>query len=227
VSAVPERRTRTAGVLACVLTCLALSACGGGTPDNAVVSGLSVHDADGMNGAVLTSPYRWGAEELTDAEAQPFDTRAALEKPLTLVFFGYTKCPDICQAVMADITSALSRLDPGDAEQVDMWFVTTDPARDDPATLKSYLARFDPGFQGVTGPIADILALAKPVHVPIEKGERLPSGGYDVTHGTAILGVMKDGSVPILWTEGTSAASLAADFHTILTSGIPTEDDAS
>ena len=69
--------------------------------------------------------------------------------------------------------------------------------------------------------------LARPVHVPIEKGEKLPSGGNDVTHGTAILGVLPDGSVPILWTEGTSAAGMAEDFHTILTSGIPTEDHAS
>ncbi len=219
-----RRRSRTAAVLGGVLACLALSACGGGAPDGAIVSGVSVHDADGMNGAVLTSPYQWGKEKLTSADDQPFDTRSSLEKPLTLVFFGYTKCPDVCQAVMADITSALSRLDPADADQVGMWFVTTDPARDDAATLRSYLDRFDPGFQGVTGPLERIVDLARPVHVPIEKGEKLPSGGYDVTHGTAILGVLADGSVPILWTEGTSPAGLAEDFHMILTSGIPTED---
>ena len=141
------------------------------------------------------------------------------------MFFGYTKCPDICQAVMADITSALSRLDPGDADRVAMWFVTTDPTRDDPATLSSYLDRFDPSFEGLTGPIEDILALAEPVHIPIDKGRKLPSGGYEVSHGTAILGVMPDGTVPILWTEGTSAASLAEDFHTILTTGIPNHDE--
>ena len=141
------------------------------------------------------------------------------------MFFGYTQCPDICQAVMADITSALARLDAGDAAKVAMWFVTTDPARDDPDTLRSYLDRFDPGFEGLTGPIDDILALARPVHVPVEEGRKLPSGGYEVSHGTPILGVLPDGSVPILWTEGTSADRLAEDIHMILTTGIPSEDE--
>jgi protein SCO1/2 len=64
------------------------------------------------------------------------------------------------------------------------------------------------------------------VHVPIEKGPRLPSGGYEVTHGTPVLGVTPDGSVPVLWTEGTSAAKLAEDIDTILTEGIPSTDGA-
>ena len=228
----PVGGTRLVGVLMAALTgvlgCLLLAACGGGSASgNGVVSGLSAHDDDGMAGAVLTAPYQWGEQRLTDSEDRPFDTRSSLKAPLTLVFFGYTKCPDICQAVMADITSAVSRLGSGDADRVDVWFVTTDPARDTPETLRTYLDRFSPSFEGVTGPLQDIVALARPVHVPIEKGEKLPSGGYDVTHGTAILGVLPDGSVPILWTEGTSAAGMAEDFHTILTSGIPTQDDAS
>jgi protein SCO1/2 len=188
---------------------------------------LSAHDDDGMAGAVLTAPYQWDEQRLTDSEGRPFDTRSSLKAPLTLVFFGYTKCPDICQAVMADITSAVSRLEPEDAGKVDVWFVTTDPARDTPEALRTYLDRFSPSFEGVTGPLQDIVALARPVHVPVEKGQKLPSGGYDVTHGTAILGVLPDGSVPILWTEGTAAADIAQDIHTILTSGIPEQDHAS
>jgi len=212
-----------AAIAAVVLSSLVLAACGAdGTPEGAVVSGVQVHDEDGMHGAVLDAPYTWGEQTLTDTGDASFDTRANLDAPLTVVFFGYTKCPDICQAVMADLTSALARLDPQDADRVAMWFVTTDPARDDPATLRSYLDRFDPAFEGLTGPIDDIVALADPVHVPVEKGRRLPSGGYEVTHGTQILGVMPDGTVPILWTEGTSAASLAEDFDRILTGGAPT-----
>lgn len=144
-----------------------------------------------------------------------------MEAPLTLVFFGYTKCPDICQAVMADLASTMGRLDPADAAQVQAFFITTDPARDDPATLRGYLDRFDPRFEGFTGPLRRIVSVAGQVHVPVMKGPRLPSGGYDVTHGTPILGVRPDGSVPILWTEGTSAAKLAQDATTILADGIP------
>jgi protein SCO1/2 len=205
---------------------LSLAACGG-TSDGAepVVSGVDVEDADGMHGAVLTSPYTWPEGRLVDSTGDDFDLREGLEKPLTLVFFGYSNCPDICQAVMADLASATARLDDAEADEVDTWFVTTDPARDDPAALRAYLDRFDPEFEGLTGPLEDIVAAANAVHVPIEKGKRLPTGGYEVNHGTAILGVTPDGSVPILWTEGTSAAKLAEDIDLILTEGIPTVDE--
>lgn len=219
-----ELRRLAAGLSAAAL--LSLAACGGGsTPDDAIVSGLSVEDDDGMHGTVLTTPYTWPEGTLVDASGDDFDLREGLEKPLTLVFFGYSRCPDICQAVMADLASAIARLDESEAAQVETWFVTTDPATDDPATLRAYLDRFNPEFEGLTGPLDDIVETAKAVHVPVEKGERLPSGGYEVNHGTAILGVTPDGNVPILWTEGTSAAKLAEDIHTFLSDGTPATDE--
>ncbi len=142
------------------------------------------------------------------------------------MFFGYSQCPDICQTVMADLASAVARLDDAQAAQVATWFVTTDPARDDPATLRAYLDRFDPSFEGLTGPLPDVVDLAGSVHVPVEKGPKLPSGGYEVTHGTPILGLTPDGSVPVLWTEGTSSAKLAEDIETILSDGIPETEQA-
>ena len=205
---------------------LALSACGGtGDAGTGVVSGVSTSDDDGMEGAVLTEPYTWPEATLVDSHGDDLDLRAGLTKPLTMVFFGYSQCPDICQAVMADLASAVARLDESEADDVAVWFVTTDPARDDPATLRGYLDRFNPAFEGLTGPIGDIMKVAEAVHVPIERGPRLPSGGYEVTHGTPVLGVTPDGTVPIVWTEGTSAARLATDIHTILTDGIPTPDE--
>lgn len=210
-------------VLAGVLLACTLAGCGSAVePGNGVVTGVSVEDSDGYHGAVLSAPYQLPKATLTDSHGDEFVLRDHLDVPLTLVFFGYTKCPDICQAVMADLASAVTRLDPAEAEQVHVWFVTTDPARDDPATLRHYLDRFDPSFEGLTGPLDDIVAVADPVHVAVEKGQRLPSGGYEVVHGTPVLGVRPDGSVPILWTEGTSAAKLAEDLHRILTDGLQT-----
>ena len=206
---------------------LLLAACGGDqATGNGVIADARVHDDDGLHGAALTEPYTVGEGTLTDTAGKPFDVRAELEAPLTLVFFGYSKCPDICQTVMADLASAVARLDDGRADQVATWFVTTDPARDDPATLRAYLDRFDPSFEGLTAPLPEVVDLATSVHVPIEKGPKLPSGGYEVTHGTPILGVTPDGAVPVLWTEGTSAAKLAEDIDTILAEGIPSTDEA-
>ena len=70
------------------------------------------------------------------ALGQTFGLRNA-DNDLTLVFFGYTHCPDICGIVMSTVASALNRLDAADRSRVDMVFVTTDPARDDVATLCS------------------------------------------------------------------------------------------
>jgi len=195
---------------------------GGGDPDaGSAFARVEATDDDGMNGALLTTPYRLADATLTDASDEPFRLRHQLTTPLTLVFFGYSHCPDICQAVMADLASTVARLDESEADQVGVWFVTTDPARDDPQTLRSYLDRFDPGFEGLTGRLSDIVRVADSVHVAVERGARLPSGGYDITHGTHVLGVRQDGSVPILWTEGTSAARLASDVHELLTQGAP------
>lgn len=224
-----ERRHRplVRGAAAALLLALPLAACGSVEEGPGVVSGVTVHDEDGMHGAVLTEPYQLPDATLTDSRGEQFALLENLDAPLTLVFFGYTHCPDICQAVMADVASGLSRLDAEQADDVQMWFVTTDPARDDPETLRSYLDRFDPGFEGLTGKLSEIVAVADQVKVGIEEGEKLPSGGYEVNHGTPILGVQHDGSVPILWTEGTSAAKLAEDIHTILTSGIPAAGEES
>ena len=220
-------RARRLGAVLSSVALLALGACGGAADDEGgpVVSGFSEADDDGMHGAVLTDTYTWPEGTLVDSAGQDFDIRGELETPLTLVFFGYTHCPDICQAVMADLASAVARLDEAQAADVATWFVTTDPARDDPATLRAYLDRFDPGFEGLTGPLDDIVEIAEAVHVPVERGPKLDSGGYEVTHGTPILAVTPDATVPILWTEGTSAAKLAEDIQVILSEGIPTPDE--
>jgi protein SCO1/2 len=226
VSDVGDRARRIGAALSSVAV-LALTACGGAADDagGPVVSGFTQADDDGMHGAVLTETYTWPEGTLVDSAGDDFDLRGELEKPLTLVFFGYTQCPDICQAVMADLASAVARLDDSEADDVATWFVTTDPTRDDPATLRAYLDRFDPGFEGLTGPLDDIVEIAEAVHVPIERGSKLDSGGYEVTHGTPILAVTPDATVPILWTEGTSAAKLAEDIQVILSEGIPTPDE--
>jgi protein SCO1/2 len=179
-----------------------LAACGGGDEE--------------LTGAVLDEPYVVPATPLTDTEGAPYSLSDSTDKRLTLVFFGYTNCPDICQVVMQTLASAMTRLDAADREQVDVVFVTTDPARDDEAALRTYLERFDPAFIGLTGPLQTIIDIGKDLAVAIEHGEKLPSGGYDVTHGTAVLGIDSDDEVPIVWTQGTSATQFADDVHQLL-----------
>jgi protein SCO1/2 len=174
---------------------------------------------DGLHGAVLDQPYAVPAVSLEDTAGTTAPLTERFDKPLTLVFFGYTHCPDICIAVMSDLASTVARLSEKQAEQVQVVFVTTDPARDDRATLRTYLDRFDPSFEGLTGSLKDVVRAGSAFHLAIEKGEKLPTGGYEVTHSTPVLGVVptdQGGSVRVVWTEGTSAAKMAADVEDAL-----------
>jgi protein SCO1/2 len=178
-------------------------------------------DTDGLRGVVLPRPYRVPHASLVDTSGRRFDLAAETTKPLTLVFFGYTHCPDVCQVVMATIASALVRLDDDERSQVAMVFVTTDPARDTARVLRGYLDRFDPAFEGLTGDLPAIVRLGDALHVPIEGGRRLASGGYDVAHGTDVLGVLPDDRTPFLWRQGTDPAGLADDLTKILDDKVP------
>jgi protein SCO1/2 len=205
---------------------LALTACGSPDQDTgAPVTGVTVQDDDGMNGIVLPKPYEVADLTLTATDGSAYRLADDTDKPLTVVFFGYTHCPDICQVVMADIASALTRLDDDERAQVGMLFVTTDPARDDEATLRAYLDRFDPSFEGLTGPLPRVVEAGQALGVAVEKGEKLPSGGYEVSHGTQVVGLLPDGTAPLVWTHGTSPDQIAEDIHVVLSEGgVPTGD---
>lgn len=207
-----RRRSAAAGLAAAGLL---LSACGGGDA-GAPVSGVTEHNSDGMHGAVLAEQYVVPDAVLSATDGSPYSLIEDTDAPVTLVFFGYTHCPDICQIVMADIASALTRLEKGDRAKVDVLLVTSDPARDDPATLREYLDRFDPSFEGLTGDLGTIVEVADALGVLVEKGTRLPSGGYEIGHGTQIVAIDRSDRAPVVWTEGTAAAHLAEDLTVLL-----------
>lgn len=210
------RASRALAATAVLSVVLTVAGCGEEPSDGAVTSGITVHNDDGMNGAVLSEPYVVPAVSLTATDGSPYSLTEDTTKPLTLVFFGYTHCPDICQAVMADIASAMTRLDEEDRDKVGMLFITSDPARDDAKALREYLDRFDPSFEGLTGDLEKIVEVANALGVPIEEGVKMPSGGYEVAHGTQIVGVNGRDMAPIVWTEGTPAVELAEDVTELL-----------
>jgi protein SCO1/2 len=190
---------------------LLAAGCGTDTTTGAEVVRQGNH---GFRGTYVAPPYDVPAVELTDTDGRPF-TLARDDHAVDVVFFGYANCPDVCQVVMGQITSAYLRLEAADRARVRVVFVTTDPARDTPHELAAYLARFQPAFTGLTGPIDRIDALGKPLGVFVKKGERLPSGGYDVAHTTSVFAVTH-GRAPLVWPADTSATDLAADLTRLL-----------
>ena len=93
---------------------------------------------------------------LTDTDNQPFDIASDTDSKVTLVYFGYTHCPDLCPLNMFTAASAIRAMPAADHGQVKMVFVTTDPARDTPSVIQTWLGHFSPTFTGLTGTIAQI-----------------------------------------------------------------------
>lgn len=210
-------RRNAAALVAAATVLILLAGCGGREkeqPDNpggAIIRTAS-GDPNGYRGAVLDRPYTLPPATLTDTAGNPFNLVTSTKKPVTLIFFGYTNCPDVCPTVIADVASALTKLDESVRGQVQFLFITTDPARDTGPVVRKYLDRFDPSFVGLTGSLSSIKDVAKAVGVGVEGMNKLPSGGYEVAHGAQVLGFGKTDKANVLWLQNTSIGDLAHDF---------------
>jgi protein SCO1 len=162
-------------------------------------------------GSSLPEPYSMPEISLTDTSGRPYNLATTPSKPVTLLFFGYTNCPDVCITVLSDVALTLQRLAPADRDQIQFIFITTDPARDKEKQIRRYLDRFNSSFVGLTGPLPMIKRAATQVGVDIQGMKKLPSGGYEVGHSAQVIGFSRNSGV-VLWTPGTSIAALKHDF---------------
>ncbi|HEY7042580.1 MAG TPA: SCO family protein [Nocardioidaceae bacterium] len=216
----PARRARHLTLpLLVTLLCAVVAACGGdpvvmqGSADNS--GGVMSSGGDPrFNGAEPATPYRMPDITLTATNGQPFNLITDTAYPVTLVFFGYTHCPDVCPLVMSDVAQTMLQL-PGDvAHRTQFVFITTDPARDTPGVLREYLDHYNPDFVGLTGGLGDIVKAADAMGVAIEGRQQLPGGGYDVGHGAQVVG-FRGNEAPVVWTDGTPISDMVSDIDTL------------
>ena len=129
------------------------------------------------------APLPPAAFVLTDQDGRTVREADLLAKP-TVIFFGYTFCPDACPTTLARLTVLMKQLGP-EANRLNVAFVTIDPARDTPSQLKSYLSSFDHRIIGLTGSPAVVDKAAREYGVFYQKAP-LPGGGYSMDHSTAV-----------------------------------------
>jgi protein SCO1/2 len=130
----------------------------------------------------MTPPLPKPKFTLTDTAGAPFDFWPATQGCVTLLFFGYTHCPDECPLHMANIASSLQRLPPEIGEQVKVVFVTTDPTRDSAPLLRAWLDNFDRRFIGLTGSEAAIVAAQRAAFLPPASKTAQTDQDYEVSH---------------------------------------------
>ncbi|MDV7212583.1 SCO family protein [Azotobacter beijerinckii] len=121
----------------------------------------------------------------------------------TLVFFGYTFCPDVCPTTLAQLRQLEDRLPAAARERLRVAMVSVDPQRDTPAQLKQYLAFFDPAYLGLTGELADIQQLANALGIPFIPGD---TGREDYT-------VDHSGNLALLGPDGTQRGFVRAPLN--------------
>jgi protein SCO1/2 len=174
---------------------------------------------DGWGGELLSEPYAKPDFTLTDTEGRPYDFRASTDGFVTLLFFGYTSCPDVCPLHMGNIATVLREVSGEVEEKVKVVFVTTDPARDTPAVLREWLDRFDSRFVGLTGTPEEILAAERAAQVPEAQLEiQPPDESYIVAHSSQVLAYSLDDRAHLVYPFGVRQSDWAGDLPRLVTS---------
>jgi len=174
---------------------------------------LTKPDLQGLSATVLPTPRPLGAFELIDHNGERF-TAANLAGHWSFVFFGYTRCPDVCPTTMLLFNQVYNRLaDEPQIRDATRWLlVSVDPERDTPELLRSYVTYYNPSFIGVTGPPGEIEKLASQMSVVYMKQPLEGGDDYLVDHSSAILLLDPQGRLFAIFSGAQDAATLAADF---------------
>ena len=134
----------------------------------------------------------------------------------TLLFFGYTSCPDICPTTLARYAGLLRQLSASEQSDIQVLFVSVDPKRDTPERLKAYASAFGPQFVGLTGTQDELRALNKRYRVTYGYGEPDATGFYEVSHSAAMFGFTADGKPKVMMLASDSDEAVLADIHQLI-----------
>lgn len=191
----------------------------------AAVTGCGSSDSgtDGdLNGMTRTPPTEVGGVSLPDVSPGGGGREAELRGEgdgLTLVYFGYTSCPDVCPTTLADLRTALEGLPADQADHVEVGMVTVDPERDTPRVLNGYLGHFFQlgQFDSFRTTDMDELARAESAFGASSKlGKPDRHGDYDVSHTAQVYAVDDTGRVLVEWPFGAPSDDIRSDLERLL-----------
>lgn len=139
---------------------------------------------------------------------------------VSIVYFGYTYCPDVCPTTLAHLSAVLDTVPEAVADHVQVLFVSVDPGRDTPQRLARYTSAFGPRFIGLTGTQEQLRTLTKRYRNTYSYGDKDAHGNYVVTHSSALYVFDRDGDVRLLMTaygpDHDSIEAIAADLEQLV-----------
>jgi protein SCO1/2 len=164
------------------------------------------------HGGLVSPPLPKAKFILTDTSLAPFDFSQQTKGRVTLLFFGYTHCPDECPLHMANIAASLKQLPANIADQIRVVFVTTDPGRDSAKVLRQWLDHFDKRFIGLTGSETEIAAAQQAAALPAARKAPLGSQDYQVEHASFVIAYTKDNFAHVIYPGGINQQDWLADL---------------
>lgn len=166
---------------------------------------------DIRSGTLLKAPRAIEPFTLTSASGAPF-TNADLAGHWTLVFAGFTFCPDVCPTTLAELKAVQAKL--GDAgKQVRILFISVDPGRDTPEKIAAYIRFFSPEFIGATGDDAALESLGKNLGYIYAKVPGATPDSYTIDHSTALILINPQGQVAGYLTPPFKPEAMADDLQ--------------
>ena len=162
-----------------------------------------------VTGSPLGSDFR-----LADPDGQPRSLADFRGKVVVLVF-GYTHCPDVCPATLADFAAAVKRLGP-EGGRVQVLFVTVDPRRDTPELLRQYVPAFDPAFLGLRGDESVTSQVTRDFRIYANRREGSSPDSYTVDHSAQSFVFDPGGRLRLVIGYGMPAEKIAADLRLLL-----------
>lgn len=165
-----------------------------------------------QSGVMLGAPRPLGAFALSDHEGRPF-ANAQLQGRWSVVFAGFTHCPDVCPTTLGLLKAVAQQLG---AQAPAMIFLSVDPERDTPAVLKQYVQYFGPAITGVTGPHDALDRLCQGLGIAYVRIPGATDADYTVDHSAALVLVDPQGRVAGYFTPPLKADTLAADLSRIV-----------
>jgi protein SCO1 len=201
------RRRQHVGLTLAGAAVFLASACGSSpsASGNVPVGGDTVaSEGAAIYGGFLQPANIEPATTLTDTSGQSYNIKARNAGKVTLVYFGYTHCPDVCPTTMADIAEALRQSSPAVRHDVTVVFVTVDPTRDTLPVLRHWLNGFSPTFVGLRGTLAQVIAAQRAANLPVSK---VSKDGKSVEHSAEVLTYTPDGEAHVIYNEGPSTIS--------------------